>query len=240
MTEQMRSQGGDAEVTVVGGSENLEVMSEAPRYLSYVGRIVAEHLPIHGDLVELGSGDGAQTGLTVNEPQRLTCIEPNANLHDALRQKHYRVAHTLSELAEATFDGAFSINCLEHIPDDVDALRQLARVVRAGSPIVVFVPAFMMLYSKMDHKVGHVRRYRRREMIGKFAEAGLAVDDVRYVDSLGWLMSLVYRLLPRRSGTPSVRAVKMFDQVIFPISRTLDKLVGHKFGKNLLIVGRKA
>jgi len=93
----------------------------------------------------LGSGDGTQTGFIVNEPQRLTCVEPNANLHDALRQKHYRVAHTLSELAEATFDGAFSINCLEHIPDDVDTLRQLARVVRAVSLIVVFVPAFMML-----------------------------------------------------------------------------------------------
>jgi len=214
-------------------------MSGAPRYLTYVGRLVAQHLPTRGDLVELGSGDGTQTGFIVNEPQCLACVEPNVNLHDSLRQKQYHVAQTLSELTEATFDCACSINCLEHIPDDVSALRQLSRVVNAGSPIVVLIPVFMMLYSKMDYKVRHVRRYRRREMIGKFAEAGLKVDEVRYVDSLGWLGSLMHRMLAHRSGTPSVWVIKVFDQFIFPISKTLDKFVRHKIGKNLLIVGTK-
>lgn len=225
--------------TMTSGSENLEVMSEATRYLSHVGGIVARHLPVTGNLVELGSGDGTQTGYTLLEPNRLVCVEPNTGFHSTLRAKNYRVATTLLELPEAEFNGAFSINCLEHIPDDVEALAQLVRVVKKGSPIVVYVPAFNVLYSTMDRTVGHVRRYRRRELMSKYSQAGLHVSDARYVDSLGWFVALLYRLLPGQSGTPRVAVVKFFDRFVFPLSLVLDKVLGRLIGKNLLIVGIK-
>lgn len=225
--------------TTISGSENLEVMSEATRYLSHVGRIVVKHLPVTGNLVELGSGDGTQTGYTLLEPNRLVCVEPNAGFHSTLRARNYRVATTLRELPESEFNGAFSINCLEHIPDDVEALKQLARVIKRGSPIVVYVPAFKVLYSNMDRRVGHVRRYRRRELMSKYSQVGLCVTDARYVDSLGLFVSLLYRLLPGQSGVPRAAFVRFFDQFVFPLSLIFDKVFGRFIGKNLLIVGMK-
>ena len=46
------------------------------------------------------------------------------------------------EYADCSFDAAFSVSVLEHIPDDGDskAMRELIRVVRPGGTIVVTVP----------------------------------------------------------------------------------------------------
>ena len=49
---------------------------------------------------------------------------------------------TALPFADASFDHAYSVSVLEHIPDegDLDALRELARVVRPGGRVVLTLP----------------------------------------------------------------------------------------------------
>jgi len=75
--------------------------------------------------------------------------------------------------------------------------------------------------------------------MSKYSQAGLYISDARYVDSLGWFVALLYRLLPGQSGTPRVAVVRFFDRFIFPLSVVIDKALGRLIGKNLLIVGMK-
>jgi hypothetical protein len=110
--------------------------------------------------------------------------------------------------------------------------------LKEGAPLVVYVPAFPLLYSSMDALVGHVRRYRKKELISKVFDSGFRHIDCRYVDTLGFVISLMFKLLRIRSGKPSRLLLVIFDKFLFPISLQLDKAFGELFGKNLLLVAQ--
>jgi ubiquinone/menaquinone biosynthesis C-methylase UbiE len=76
-------------------------------------------------------------------------------------------------LGDATVDGLVALNLLEHLPDDVAALREFARVLRPGGRAVVVVPSNPRLYDYYDAHLQHERRYARGELADKGREAGL-------------------------------------------------------------------
>lgn len=82
--------------------------------------------------------------------------------------------------ADAHFDAVVAAEILEHIRDDDAAVRELARVVRPGGVVAVTVPRWLpervcWALSQEYHEVegGHVRVYRRRELVAKLEAAGL-------------------------------------------------------------------
>jgi SAM-dependent methyltransferase len=78
-------------------------------------------------------------------------------------------------LADASLDAAVSLNLLEHLPDDGQALAELRRVLRPGARAVLVVPAGRRLYDYYDRYLGHERRYGRGELATKASRAGLEV-----------------------------------------------------------------
>ncbi len=86
--------------------------------------------------------------------------------------------------ADAALDAVVSANLLEHVPDDVGALREMHRSLRPGGVAVVVVPRGPDLYDYYDRFLGHERRYARGEMAGKAVEAGFVVDDDIHLGSI--------------------------------------------------------
>ena len=124
---------------------------------------------------------------------------------------------------------------MEHIPDDTASLRAMHRVLAPGGRAYIYVPAFNVLYSSMDAKVGHHRRYRLGELVAKMTDAGFGVDHARYVDSLGFPATLLYKAVGSRNGDIETRSVSLYDRVAFPLSRVLDRAVDRWVGKNLSV-----
>lgn len=91
-----------------------------------------------------------------------------------------------------------SLDVVEHLDDDVAALREFARVVEPGGTIVVAVPAYAWAWSEHDVVLGHRRRYTRRTLIEAATAAGLTVQRCTYYHS--WLvpLALVARRTPLR------------------------------------------
>jgi SAM-dependent methyltransferase len=87
-------------------------------------------------------------------------------------------------LADGVADAVVSANLLEHVPDDVMALREIARVLRPGASAVLVVPAGPSTYDYYDRFLGHERRYGRRELASKCRTAGLQVTDDLHIGSL--------------------------------------------------------
>lgn len=221
------------------GSENLEIMREAANYLSFVGNLVSSHLPPTGPILEFGAGNGLQTGHVGVDRDRLVCVENDERMKKVLEFNGYRVLQRISELKDQRFSAAYSINCLEHIHDEDDSLSQLNSVLDESGRIVIFVPALPFLYSTMDARVGHFRRYTKQHLRSVVEGAGFRVEELHYVDVLGVVFSFIFKLLGIKSGSPSPFTVKVYDRLVFPISRRLDVVFRRIIGKNLIVVGTK-
>ena len=80
----------------------------------------------------------------------------------------------------ARWDVAFLLDVLEHIPDDVEVLRQVGRALRPGGLLMAAAPALRVFWSGNDVLAGHVRRYARADFVRLAAESGLELCSARY------------------------------------------------------------
>jgi SAM-dependent methyltransferase len=60
------------------------------------------------------------------------------------------------------FDLAVSFDILEHVKDDVRAVREISRVLKDDGFFVFTVPAFRFLFSSHDRALQHFRRYNKK------------------------------------------------------------------------------
>lgn len=219
------------------GVENLEALQEAVRYNRFLVDAVESAGGGAAAAVDFGAGLGTfATALRVRGCV-VRCVEPDATLATRLRGQGFEVHEDLGGLPDGSVDYIYSLNVLEHIEDDAAALQQLYRKLGPGGRCFLFVPAFGVLYSSMDERVGHFRRYRKSGLAGLARKAGFQVTSAEYVDSLGFAAALLYRLVGSRSGSLSPRSVRVYDRFVFPLSRTLDRAgVSRVAGKNLMLL----
>jgi SAM-dependent methyltransferase len=220
------------------GASVLEVMTEAKNYNRYLGSLIDIHLHAHFRVLDFGAGAGTFALPLLRRGVDVICVEPDALLGARLRDAGATVAVGLDEIADDSVDFIFTLNVLEHISDDTAAVRALCMKLRAGGTLLVYVPAFEILYSSFDAKIGHLRRYRRDNLAKLIAAAGLQVTESRYADSAGFLAALLFRALGH-GGSISRGAVKFYDRAIFPLSCFADKLLSHRIGKNVIVVAKK-
>jgi hypothetical protein len=91
----------------------------------------------------------------------------------------------------------------------------------------------------MDKKVGHFRRYTRATLAARVRAAGFEVTRSEYVDSAGFLASLLFKAFGNDSGAINRGALLVYDRRVFPLSRLADRLCRRAFGKNVCLVARR-
>lgn len=143
----------------------------------------------------------------------------------------------VEDLRDFQFDTAVSLNVLEHIEDDVAALKHIYEVLTLDGTLVLIIPAHTFLFGTMDSSIGHYRRYDKRDLESKLEKVGFRVVLQRYVNPLGAFGWFVNGRILRRK-VPPVEQLKLFD-VVMPLVATLDRRVETPFGLSLLSVATK-
>ena len=216
------------------GRDNLDVMAEARHYNRYLTDLILHWFDKKsGPLVDFGAGGGTFAVQVAQAGFDVSCIETDPVLSDMLRLKGLHVASALDAVPDDSLAGIYSLNVLEHIEDDDATLALWHRKLAPGGRLLVYVPAFQVLFSSMDRKVGHHRRYRKAGLTEQIQRAGFSLDTVRYADSLGFLAALLYRFIDSGQGDINPRMLRIYDRWVFPVSRLLDLLCGPLFGKNV-------
>jgi len=221
------------------GVENLEVMREAENYNRYLLALVTQHAAGAKRVIDFGAGSGTFAVPCAAAGFDVTAVEPDERLRALLGRDRIRAVAAVEALPDEGFEYAYTLNVLEHIPDDVAALRALRDKLVAGGRLFVYVPAFPVLFTSMDAKVRHVRRYTRATMQAALGKAGFAIENIGYVDSLGFAATLVFKAIDNGRGDINRRMLRLYDRVVFPASLVLDKVARPWFGKNLLAVARR-
>jgi glycosyltransferase involved in cell wall biosynthesis/SAM-dependent methyltransferase len=215
------------------GADNLEVMALARNYNAFLLRLMAQNIGDARKIIDFGAGTGTFAVAFNRAGNELVGVEPDAGQRRYLDERGIVSMPDIAAIPDGWADAIYTLNVLEHIEDDRAALSALRAKLRPGGKLFIYVPAFPLLYSAMDRKVGHFRRYRRNDLQEKLRAAGFENRHARHVDSLGFFASLVYKWRGDDTGNIAPGALKLYDRLIFPVSRLFDALTFGSFGKNI-------
>lgn len=221
------------------GRDNLTVMREARRYNAFLVGLVERCLEEGDRILDFGAGEGTFAQPLRERGHEILCLETDGDLIARLRKEKFEVLASLDEIADESLDCLYSLNVLEHIEHDDAILAAWQRKLRPGGRLFVYVPALQFLFGGMDRKVGHYRRYHKRDFRRGLEAAGFQVETLRYADSLGVAATLAYNLLGDRDGGINPASLRLYDRWVFPLSRLADTLLHPFLGKNLYAYARK-
>jgi SAM-dependent methyltransferase len=193
-------------------------------------------------ILDFGAGSGTLSDLWKDSfgisPD---CVEIDPKLLNILRKKGFKAEAKVEELKNR-YDFVFTSNVLEHIEEDSIAVKQIFKCMNGSGRLVVYVPAFPILYTEFDRVIGHYRRYTKKSLKKLLEENGFTLVSIKYNDSLGFILTLIVRGLSLRAERVASSKVilKVYNSLILPLSRLLD-LLGARFvfGKNLIAVADK-
>lgn len=226
----------------------LAVLAFAVNYRRWLWDRTRPHLGPR--VLEVGAGLGYMTEL-IAQRELAVAMELVPSYVDHLRNK-FPAPNVEVVAADATDAAAFdpyrgritsamSFNVLEHIHDDVAVLRNVHHALPPGGSFVVFVPAFPSIYGHMDAKIGHVRRYRRDQLVERASRAGFQVTTADYMNLPGffawWLNGRVLRFGSAAGGE---RTMRLYDAGVIRLARWMETHVRPPFGQSLFAVLRRS
>ena len=226
------------------GYKTLQRTESLHRYNAWMWEKVA---PYVGDRVlEVGAGTGNMTRY-LSSREQVVASDVDPRYVQMLANTFANDPHVRAcrfdlgvDAAPAGLDGGFDtvlcLNVLEHIEDDVAALRRIHGVLADQGRVILVVPALSRLYGEIDRAIGHYRRYERAELTHKLQTAGFVVEHTstfNAIGALGWYVNS--RLLKRRT-VPGVQA--HINDLMVPLLRFEGRL-GCPLGLSLLFVGRR-
>ena len=97
--------------------------------------------------------------------------------------------------ADETFHFVLAADMLEHVANDLKALKEIWRVLQPGGCAVITVPAFQYLWGVQDLTAQHHRRYDMKHLRQAAIEAGFDCLDSFYFNYLLFTLILIVRKL---------------------------------------------
>jgi SAM-dependent methyltransferase len=133
----------------------------------------------------------------------------------------------LTGVERAAYDLVAVLDVVEHVEDDVAALRGMADVLKPGGAILVTVPAHPWMWSAHDTVNHHHRRYSKATLDKAIADAGLAHNGLRYFNSLLFPVAVAARVAGKLTGkddsddSPPSPPVNKALETVFALERHL-------------------
>lgn len=226
------------------GSNILVALSEVPRFNRWMSDVLRPY--VRDRVLEIGAGIGNVTHTlaprdhyTVSDvdPQYLDYLRNVATSKPYMEVRRVDLADTdsFSEIA-GRYDTAICLNVLEHIADEVEAIRNLRSALEPGGLAIVLVPQDPRLYGTLDEALGHERRYTRATLRAAFEKEGFEVErifDFNRVSVPGWWLN--GKLLRRRHF--SRFQLKALDWMIWLVRR-IDRFFPWQ-GASLIVLARR-
>jgi len=228
--------------------KTLSVIRGSPRYNAWLYNCIRRQL--QGVVLDIGSGLG-NIARQFQEPliEEVILSDYDQLMLKALGEtsfplRKYRVLALditdpciTSDKLGGIADTVTCINVLEHIEDDVAALKHMRHLLKKEGKVVIFVPALQGIYGSLDRLVDHHRRYTKRTLRAALERAGFKVKDGYYMNIFGILTwFLAGRILKQKEFHKE--ACHMLDRIV-PTLRVLESLGSPPLGQSLIMVAQR-
>ncbi len=161
------------------------------------------------------------------------------------------------DVARGTMDEEFDLigafDVIEHIEDDIVALKNMQRMLTDGGVLLISVPQYMFMWGRLDEIVRHKRRYSRLDLLSKLEDAGF---DITFCTSFVFVLfpaMILSRFLDKKSKLDQADSEELKKRVRFPgplnwlfdvLMRIDEELIGLglslPFGGTLVVVASKS
>ena len=131
----------------------------------------------------------------------------------------------LPGVARGAYDLIAVLDVVEHIEDDVAALKGMASLLKPGGKILIAVPAHQWLWSAHDVVNHHHRRYSKGSLVTAIEAAGLKPRKLTYFNSLLFPLAAAARIAGRLTGrddsddSPPAKPLNALFETIFRLER---------------------
>jgi SAM-dependent methyltransferase len=220
------------------GVDVLEALESAQNYNDYLTRLIRESTESK-DLIDFGAGIGTFSKRLRTAGYQVKCIEPDPVQRQILEEQGFDTLANITSVPDDSVPFVFSLNVFEHIQDDSVALREIHQKLKPGGTLLIYVPAFACLWTSLDEKLCHYRRYTKKTLRHLVEQEGFVIEDARYADCLGFIAVLIFRALNRSASVLNASSITLYDRWLFAPSRVLDRLFDRWFGKNVYVRCRK-
>lgn len=220
-------------------------------------RAIASHmieglsLPPGAEILEVGCGTGGNLGMLAHHG-RVYAMEANERARAfAAARGHAEVrSGRLPEdipFADKSFDLIVLLDVLEHVDADTAALNVLRGRLKHDGWLLLTVPAYPFLWSRLDEFSHHKRRYLMSDLQTVARRAGYAVRYVSYFNfwmfpSIGFVR-LVQRFTGGALGDELVIPPRLINQLLTSVFASERHLIGRislPFGLSLILLAQRA
>ena len=219
----------------------LDSFDKATIWRKYIFLLIKKF--IKGNVLEVGAGIGSFTNNYKEIPSKITLTEIDEDNFKILKEKfkntNFIFSNQITQKIEKKFDTIMYLNVLEHIKEDNQEILNAFEKLNENGHLIILVPAHNKLYSKFDKAVGHFRRYEK-SFFKEIQIKNSKVIKLIFLDSTGYFLYYLNKIFFKEEVYPSKLKILIWDKFFTPITFFLDKLLFHKFGKNILYIIKKS
>ena len=151
----------------------------------------------------------------------------------------------LTGVERGAYDMVAVLDVVEHIEDDVGALKAMAECLKPGGAILIAVPAHQWMWSAHDVVNHHKRRYSKATLDAAIKQAGLKHNGLSWFNSLLFPAAVAARLAGKLMGkddsddSPPPKLLNTIFEKVFRVERHLVGRVPLTPGLSILTLARK-
>jgi glycosyltransferase involved in cell wall biosynthesis len=214
------------------GAHILNSLAGTKRFNRWMADTVRPY--VGSRVLELGAGIGNMTQQFAGGRKRYVASDIDEE-HLARQRVRFRgrpnleirkcdlcCAEDFAEL-KGQFDTVVCLNVVEHVEDDLTALRNIRSALAPGGRAIILVPQDQRVYGTLDQVLGHYRRYSDQQLRARMEEAGFVMETTLQFNRVtrpGWWWN--GRVLRRR--TFGRLQLRVFDSLV-PLWRGIDRFL---------------